>query len=137
MSERDYRTGFRWKLYTLAKKPFNRLLVLLDRFRNLDFYRSVAYQIDDGYDYECTHPRVLGMLDKICREADGNDSILDVGCGKGRMLCFFSRYGFGRVDGIEYNLQIAAIARRNLEKLRLQSQVFLMDACGFTQWARY
>ena len=123
-----------WKLYTLSKIPVNRFLILLDRFRGLDFYRSVAYQIDDGSDYECTHLRLHGMLNKICRKAVKEDSILDVGCGKGCMLCFFSKYPFSLVDGIEYNPEIA---RNNMEKLGLKARVFLMDAADFTQWKNY
>lgn len=134
MSLRD---AINWKLYTLCKKPVNRGLILLDRLRGLDFNKSERYQIDDGSDYECTHLRMHGMLRRICREAGREDSILDVGCGKGRMLCFFSRFAFRRADGIEYNPRIAAIAARNLEKLGLDSRVFLTDACAFTQWENY
>ena len=124
-------------MYLLVKKPVNRLLVLRDRLRDLDFYRSVAYQIDDGSDYECTHPRWHSMLRKICEEAGSEDAVLDVGCGKGMMLWFFSRYPFRLVDGIEYNPEIAAIARRNIEKLGLKCRVFVTDACDFTQWENY
>ena len=118
-----------WKIYRLSIKPVNRLLVLSDRFRNLDFYRGIDNRIDDGSDYECTHLRMHGMLKTICEEAGGEDAILDVGCGKGRMLWFFSQYPFRLVDGIEYDPEIAAIARSNLEKLGLNSRVFLMDVC--------
>jgi SAM-dependent methyltransferase len=124
-------------LYDQSKKVVNRFLIILDHFRNLDFYRSVEYQIDDCFDYECTHIRVHGMIKDICKEVDGEDSILDVGCGKGRMLWFFSKFPFCRVDGIEYNPEIAAIARSNIEKLNLKSRIFVMDACDFTQWADY
>lgn len=126
-----------WKIYRLSIKPVNRLLVLSDRVRNLDFYRGIDNRIDDGSDYECTHLRMHGMLKTICEEAGGEDAILDVGCGKGRMLWFFSQYPFRLVDGIEYDPEIAAIARSNVEKLGLNSRVFLMDVCDFTQWNDY
>ena len=126
-----------WRLYRISKKSVNQFLILLDRFRNLDFYRGVDNRIDDGSDYECTHLRIHGMLKAICEEAGREDAILDVGCGKGRMLWFFSQYPFRLVDGIEYDPEIAAIARSNLEKLGLKSRVFLMDVCDFTQWKDY
>ena len=131
------RERINWRLYGLFKIPVNRFLILLDRLRGLDFYRSAAYRIDDGSDYECTHIRLHGMLKKICREAGRNDSILDVGCGKGRMLCFFSKYSFLRADGIEYNPGIAAIAGNNMKRLGLKSRVFLADACDFDNWGDY
>lgn len=126
-----------WRAYTLSKIPINRCLVLLDRCRGLDFHRSEEYRIDDGCDYECTHLRLLGMLKSIGREAGEGDAILDVGCGKGYMLRFFSNFPFSRVDGVEHNPEIAAIARRNLKKLGLKSRVFLTDACDFTEWGSY
>lgn len=112
-------------------------MCFLDRLNNLDFYGAVNYQIDDGNDYECTHLRWHRMLRTICREASKNDSILDVGCGKGRMLWFFSKFDFCYVDGIENHPDMAAIAMDNAKKLKLNSRVFVMDAYDFTQWGDY
>ena len=124
-------------VYGPIEKTIYQFLLLLDRMRGLDFYRIVEYQIDDGCDYECTHLRMHRMLRSICRDASPEDSLLDVGCGKGRMLWFFSRCGFQRVDGIEYNPDIAAIAGKNMERLKISSHVFTMDACDFTLWGNY
>ena len=124
-------------VYGPIEKTIYQFLLLLGRMRGLDFYRIVEYQIDDGCDYECTHLRMHRMLRSICRDARPEDSLLDVGCGKGRMLWFFSRCGFQRVDGIEYNPDIAAIAGKNMERLKISSHVFTMDACDFTLWGNY
>ena len=126
-----------WRIYNVIEKVVYHSMLLLDSMRGLDFYRIVEYQIDDGCDYECTHLRMHRILRRICREVKPEDSILDVGCGKGRMLCFFSNYGFHQVDGIEYNREIAAIARKNMEKLKLSPHIFCMNACDFTQWENY
>ncbi len=43
-------------------------------------------------------------------------SFIDLGCGKGRALLLASRFPFREVIGIELNPQLAAIAKRNVER---------------------
>jgi SAM-dependent methyltransferase len=46
------------------------------------------------------------------------DSFVDVGCGAGRPLAYFSRLGFKRMVGIEINPDVAEQARRNMEGIK-------------------
>lgn len=46
------------------------------------------------------------------------DAIIDVGCGKGRMLYFFAQFPFRLVDGLEYSGELVAIAQNNFAILR-------------------
>ena len=112
-------------------------LILLDRLRGVDFHGMDMSVIGDGYRYECTHPRIMIQLSRICREAKNTDAILDLGCGKGRMLEFFSSYPFRLVDGVEYSQKLAAIAARNVSRLDLASRVFCADVREFTDWEAY
>ena len=41
-------------------------------------------------------------------------SVLDIGCGKGIVLLFFSRMAFDRVSGIEYDEKLCRMAEKNL-----------------------
>jgi SAM-dependent methyltransferase len=47
-----------------------------------------------------------------------DDVFYDVGCGKGRMLCFFARHRVKKCVGIEYDLNLAASARVNGGRMR-------------------
>jgi SAM-dependent methyltransferase len=47
-------------------------------------------------------------------------TLVDVGCGKGRVLMLASQHGFREIVGVELNPRLAAVARKNLSKwLRL------------------
>lgn len=46
------------------------------------------------------------------------DVLCDAGCGKGRVLCFFSREPIKACVGLEYQPDLAADAERNLSQVR-------------------
>jgi precorrin-6B methylase 2 len=47
-----------------------------------------------------------------------HDVVLDLGCGKGRVLCEFARHRVEKVIGVELNETHCATARRNAARLR-------------------
>ena len=47
-----------------------------------------------------------------------NDHLLDIGCGKGRVLCFFALRHIRRCSGIEISSDLSGAARRNARCLR-------------------
>ncbi|HEY1299977.1 MAG TPA: hypothetical protein VGF07_05745 [Stellaceae bacterium] len=49
-------------------------------------------------------------------------SFIDYGSGKGRVLLMASDFPFRQITGIEFAPELAAIARRNLERYRSQNQ---------------
>jgi SAM-dependent methyltransferase len=61
-----------------------------------------------------------------------DDSFLDIGCGKGGVLCFATEFPFGRIAGIEIESRLVGIAKRNLEILHLQSRVEVIQADALT-----
>ncbi len=56
------------------------------------------------------------ILDRL--QLSDNDIVVDLGCGKGRVLCCASLRPIKRSIGVEYSSQLAAIAGRNAQKLR-------------------
>lgn len=46
------------------------------------------------------------------------DHLLDLGCGKGRVLCFFALYGLKKCSGIEISPVLTDEARMNARRLR-------------------
>jgi SAM-dependent methyltransferase len=49
-----------------------------------------------------------------------SDSLLDLGCGKGRVLCFFALRGLRKCSGIEISPELADQALINARRLRLR-----------------
>ncbi|MCI0364759.1 MAG: class I SAM-dependent methyltransferase [Phycisphaerales bacterium] len=47
-----------------------------------------------------------------------DDVVFDIGCGMGRMLCLFARKGVRRCVGVEFDPELAEIARENGVRLR-------------------
>jgi SAM-dependent methyltransferase len=63
-------------------------------------------------DYAATR-RVLRRLD-----LQRDDVFVDVGAGKGRVLCCAARRRLERVVGVEYDQRLAGVARSNVARLR-------------------
>ena len=62
--------------------------------------------------YSTIH-KVLGRLD-----LQSSDTFVDIGSGKGRVLCCASRHKCRKVIGIEYSLPFCDEARMNVQKMR-------------------
>ena len=63
--------------------------------------------------------RVLADIADHMRETDFPlRSFVDIGCGAGRPLAFFSSLGFERMVGIEINPEVAEQARQNMRRIR-------------------
>lgn len=57
--------------------------------------------------------RVLNRL-----SLQSSDTLVDVGCGKGRVVCCAARHPCKKVIGVEYSSDLCAQARTNAERLR-------------------
>ena len=64
-------------------------------------------------------------------------SVLDIGCGKGLVLHFFSQFCFDRVSGIEYDKKLSRLAGRNLRKVSGTARVYEADAVSFPLYRDY
>ena len=108
-----------------------------DKLRGVDFsvdYENIPQKI--GNRYEATSPRILwnAKMKKLLKSFSDKDSILDVGCGKGRMLVFFKKFAFVKVDGLEYSRELVDIANLNMKKLNLDCHIYQGDA---KEWNKY
>lgn len=67
-------------------------------------------------------PAPYSLLAAVARHIESHafplDSFVDVGCGAGRPLAYFSRLGFKRMVGIDINPDIATQAQQNLEGIK-------------------
>ena len=69
---------------------------------------------------------------------NNQDTILDIGCGKGSAMLGMLKFPFARVDGIELSQAISETAIRNLTKLKKQRwQIFNGDAITYKDYNAY
>jgi SAM-dependent methyltransferase len=82
--------------------------------------RGLVWQKDEGYAYGLYRPTAWLTLQQLFRRLDvgPEDVFLDVGSGMGRVLLVAARHPFKRVIGVEQNVEMSEIARRNVERSR-------------------
>ena len=125
-------------LYRILRKS----RVLLESFQGLDF-SSVIQPEEVGLDPNIafrSSPSGNKYLKNLLKDLKitGEDSIIDVGCGKGSAMRTMLKFPFARVDGLELSEHIANIAIRNFEKLKVNnSRVFICDASVYKDYAAY
>lgn len=90
-----------------------------DKMRGLDFAREV--QTENGIMYGAPSTlRVRYIVNKYFKNhITDSDSIIDIGCGKGKMLTFFCKYPFKNISGLEYVKEMVDIAQNNLNVLKI------------------
>ena len=88
--------------------------------------------VEGGTAYSAT---CYWTLDAIFSDAEfsSDDSFVDVGCGKGRLLAYMLNRKFpGRITGIEMNPMTAAVARKWIQRFP-QDKVRLIEGDAFSQ----
>jgi len=70
---------------------------------------------------------IRAMLDPLPRDA----VFVDLGSGRGRVLCIASMMGFRRVVGVEFSPQLCAIAEQNLQITNQRAEVNCADAARY------
>ena len=107
-----------------------------ERLMGLDF--STFLEPDDlglspkkSFPYERSNEKMLKFVfDDL--PINNNDSLLDIGCGKGYAISILKKYPFNKVDGVEISSTLANIARNNLRKLKIESTIYESDAINFS-----
>lgn len=128
------------KIYFNLIKYF--IVLFVEKIKGVDFTRieqAPSLYIDDskyvGYWSSSNH-----YLDIVLKRLSitSNDSILDIGCGKGHVLVRFDKYGFRKIAGLELTRRLYEIAKSNLEKTHKQNiEIYNFDAQFFDNYADY
>jgi len=113
--------------------------LVLEKPRGLDFSMRVKSIESSGYHgYALTSQKAFkNMLQGL--PISSGDSFIDIGCGKGAVLNYASRLGFGKVSGIEIDPGLVEIARRNIDRLHLGDRVEIIqsDATKYDGYGKY
>lgn len=116
--------------------------ILSDKLNKLDF-TSVCEPEELGYDPKVVKRSapsgdkfLVNMLNDF--NITTEDSIIDIGCGKGSAIRKMLQYPFAHVDGIELSDHIANIAIQNFKNLGvIRTRVFIADATKFNDYDDY
>ncbi len=88
-----------------------------DALLRVDTKGIVQTNIPDGcHAASADYPTVATMLDGLDLSPD--DVLVDIGCGKGRVICLAARRQVGRVIGLDLSPEIIRVAAANVRRLR-------------------
>ena len=118
-----------------------RYLQLIDQMRGPDFTRAVSVEelnLDPQLSrmYYASTPHIKRIFKKLHITMD--DSILDIGCGKGRAMYYMSKFPFRSIAGVEISPMLCEIAQSNFKKLHeVRCDIYLQDALVFQDYDQY
>jgi SAM-dependent methyltransferase len=118
------------------------MTIVLEKLRGLDFSSTMEPE-DAGLDPRTSYrssPSGNRYLSDVLKHiaVTGNDSILDIGCGKGSAMRIMLKFPFARVDGVELSGRVADIAAKNFKKLNVKrARIFPGDASTFEHYDNY
>ncbi len=130
--------GFR-KIFIAIKR---KIFIIFDLLRNKDYLKTV-YPEELGLDSSryfksstCDNYYLKEVFNYI--KIGKNDSIIDIGSGKGSALKFFLQYPFIKIGGLEISEKLIAISKRNL-KNENQNILFFFndDAKNFDRYDQF
>ena len=121
------------RVYSFYLVAFNFFAIKLEKMQGIDFSQehtleelglskdnSVYYGTGGSFRLK----RIISSL-KITK----NDSFIDFGCGKGKIIHLMAKFSFRKVDGVEISEKLCVIAKNNLKKLNVENaEIFNSDA---------
>lgn len=127
-------SGWKLRLYNLPYKFGG--VVGLD-FNGTILQEDLGTDINQCNAYTPANPAVKKVLKKL--HINENDSILDVGCGKGKAMSYMLYFPFKKVDGLDISEKLIKTAEKNFLILRKTHRInlFVCDARCFEGFDHY
>jgi len=117
------------------------IVCFVERIQGLDFtmrdQRLLKETNNKLHGYAITPKK---HLDEIfsCLSLEETDKFIDIGCGKGYVLWYASKYSFSEIMGIDIDERLIRIAHKNMERLKLHNvRLLCEDATKFSSYATY
>jgi predicted RNA methylase len=125
-------------LRLIVRNVYNRAFDRWLRITTMEQVAAEKYPVQAAARLLFTNPNKYAPIDYLLLWASlyylglrADDVFFDVGCGAGRSLCFAARYPIRRCVGIEYDDQLAEIARLNVASMRgrkAETEIRVVDA---------
>ena len=119
-----------------------KFLKLIDDAQGIDTLKYVnvedlGFSHAEGYRYEPTKKKYIReVLKKMNVSQD--DSIVDLGSGKGSALIEFARYPFKKIAGVEFSNILINICLNNFTVLNIKNvELYCINAAEFKQFDKY
>ena len=103
MLYQDLRGAFKYDIRTFQPADLDGLTIAGHDRTGSSRYEAVNYYILEK------------LLSQFCAHSDCR-SIVDLGCGKGRVMAVAAHYGFQRITGVEFAVELCEEAHRNLRR---------------------
>jgi SAM-dependent methyltransferase len=91
----------KYNINTSKIEDVKKLSIKGDNIEHAELYQGANYYLLE---------KVFDHLQTI----ETNQSILDFGCGKGRVLTVAAYYGFSKITGVEFAKELCDVARKNI-----------------------
>ena len=126
----------------IRKKIQRQVAILVDKIFGYDFLKTIDPEelgLDPNKFSRCSpsgNNYLRNLLNNL--EISNNDSILDIGCGKGSVLNILINYPFKEICGIEISSKLAKICKKNmLKKKDNRVKIINKDARNFNHFKKY
>lgn len=129
-------------LYNQIESFKIRIKIISDKLTGVDFIRPIQPE-EIGYDSSVIHrssPSCDESLRKLLKNLpiSDNDSIIDIGSGKGQAIRTMCQFDFKKIDGIEISKDISEISKNNFLKLKENRvTIYNCDALDFSLYGNY
>jgi len=101
----DIRGAFKYGIHTFSSIDLKKLTIT-----NGDTSKASRYEAVNFF--------LLEKLLENFRKLSSVTSIVDLGCGKGRVLVVAAYYGFTNIKGIDFAVELCQEATKNMEKVK-------------------
>ena len=104
----------------IKKRIIRRLSILKDKLFGYDFLTTIPPEkigLDSNHFSRCSpsaNKYLINVINSL--NISSEDSILDIGCGKGSVLKLLSKYKFKNICGIEISEELSKICKNNFRK---------------------
>ena len=129
-------------IYIILILLIERLKGIMERIQGLDISNSESLRKLNLNSERSVHYVSSGnkYLDNVMQsfKITSEDSIIDVGCGKGGALITMSKYPFASLCGVELSYRLCNIAKMNMNRLGIENvKIYCSDASEFTDYYKY
>lgn len=95
--------------------------------------KEIAENEEKGNKYQPSTDSLKKVLKKL--KITNNDSIIDIGCGKGKALYIMSKFPFKKICGYDLSKELIDLAKNNMKRLNLNNiELFIADANNFKNY---
>jgi ribosomal protein L11 methylase PrmA len=94
----------------MGEKKYGLDTIRLNNLKN----QTLKGNREDAEQYQGANYFLLEQVFEKIRSIHANDSIIDFGCGKGRVLVVASYYGFNTLTGIDFSKELCIEARKTI-----------------------